>query len=67
MAKVYKIYCDGFSKTIADAADVQAYIDWLRTKGCVGKEVVISVGRGDLKAAVFNPGHPCRREILRAA
>lgn len=66
MGKVYRVYCDGYSKAFDSITAVQTYIDWLRTKGCVGKEVVISVGRGNLQAAIYAPGHPVRREILGA-
>lgn len=67
MNKVYRVYCNGFVKCFLTLAETQAHIDELRGKGCVGKEVVISIGRGDLRTVVFAPGHPERREILKAA
>ena len=67
MTKVYRVYCNGFVKCFLSLAETQAHINELRTMGCVGKEVVISIGRGDLKAVVFEPGYPERREILKAA
>jgi hypothetical protein len=67
MTKVYQVYCNGFQKHFLTIAETQAYINELRGMGCVGKEVVISMGRGDLKAVVFDRGYPERREVLRAA
>lgn len=67
MGKVYNVYCNGFSKTFPQLSAVQPHIEWLRANGCVGKEIVIRIGRGDMKAAVYAPGHPVRSEILKAA
>lgn len=66
MEKVYRVYCDGFAKSFTSITETQAFIDGLRTKGCVGKEVVVNVGRGTLTAAIYDSKRE-RREILRAA
>lgn len=69
MSKVYHIYCEGFEKCAENLADAQAFIDQLRTRGCVGKEVVVTVGTVDPKfpRAVVYDMKRSRREILRAA
>lgn len=67
MNKVYRVYCNGFAKTFETLASAQAFIDQLRGMNCVGHEIVVSVGRGTISAAVFTPGRNERREILKAA
>ena len=67
MTKVYRVYCNGFHKRFLTLPEVQSYIDWLRTQGCVGHEVEMAVGQGSLTSTVFEPGYPRRREILKAA
>jgi hypothetical protein len=66
MGKVYRVYCNGFCRTFSNLNSVQSFIDKLRESGCVGKEVVINVGFGDVNAASFDLKRE-RREILRAA
>lgn len=65
--KVYHVYCAGFSGIFASLSETQAFIDLLRTRGCIGQEITVSVGHGNLKAAVYGAGRPVRREILKAA
>jgi hypothetical protein len=66
MNKVYRVYCNGFVRTLSTLAATQSFIDWLRDNGCVGKEIVINVGFGNIQAASFDLSRE-RREILSAA
>lgn len=66
MTKIYHVYCDGFSSAFTTLAETQAYINLLRTKGCVGKEIAVNVGHGTKEAALYDRKRE-RREILKAA
>jgi len=66
MSKVYRVYCNGFVRTLSTLAATQSFIDWLRENGCVGEEIVINVGFGSVMAASFDLNRE-RREILKAA
>ena len=66
--KAFHIYCNGFTKVLYNAADAQTFINSLRTKGCVGHEVVVTLGTIDPAfpgAAVYNLKNT-RRELLSA-
>lgn len=66
MTKVFHVYCDGFTGVFTSIADTQAYINLLRTKGCVGKEIAVNVGHGTKESALYDRKRE-RREILKAA
>jgi hypothetical protein len=66
MGKVFHVYCNGYAGVFTSAAEAQAYIDILRTKGCVGHEIAVNVGHGTKEAALYDRKRE-RREILRAA
>lgn len=66
MTNVFHVYCNGFSGVFTSVSDTQAYIDLLRTRGCVGQECAVNVGHGTKEAAVYDLKRE-RREILKAA
>lgn len=66
MSKVFHVYCDGFTGVFTNIAETQSYINLLRTKGCVGKEIAVNVGHGSKEAALYDRKRE-RREILKAA
>jgi hypothetical protein len=66
MTKVFHVYCDGFTGVFTNLSETQAFVDLLRTRGCVGKEIVVNVGHGTKEAATYDRKRE-RREILKAA
>lgn len=64
--KVFHVYCNGFTGAFYTLTETQAFIDTLRTRGCVGQEIAVNVGVGSKEAAVYDRKRE-RREILKAA
>ena len=64
---MFHVYCNGFEKVLNSISETQAFVNQLRGMGCVGKEIVVTQGRGNGKAVTFGVGRKVRREILKAA
>lgn len=64
--KVYRVHCNGFTGRFLTLAEVQTYIDWLKTMDFnIGEVVEVAVGERWRTVDHFKAGHSVRRETLK--